>query len=216
MIQYYYGYIFQRESEQGEIAISRYFYHFLEPVSKELARILKELEGAIYNSPRFMLKHSRTLIEALMEKVMVHENMLNEPNVTIMKRIQHLDKEGLLTEEVQNALHEVRKLGNVAAHDIRQFKLSEALITWEYIYIIVKWFVEVYGSHEIEVPPYVDPKLKAESSYVLEEMNIRFKKIEDLLKESISNEQSKEVNKALSETAATTEETVTSWSEILL
>lgn len=56
-----------------------YFYQFLEPVSKELAKTLQELEGAIYTSPRSMLTHSRTLIEALMEKVMVHEHMDNEP-----------------------------------------------------------------------------------------------------------------------------------------
>lgn len=81
--------------------MSNYFYHFLEPISAELARTLKELEGAIYNSPRSMLTHSRTLIEAVMEKVMVHENMPNEPYLTIIERIQDLDENGLLTEEVK-------------------------------------------------------------------------------------------------------------------
>lgn len=69
--------------------------------------------------------------------------------------------------------------------------------------MIVKWFVEVYGSYQIEVPEYVDPKMKVEASYDLEEMNIRFKKIEDLLKESIAKEQPKEMNQALSEIAMT-------------
>lgn len=183
--------------------MSNYFYHFLEPVSRELARTLKELEGAIYSSPRSMLTHSRTLIEAIMEKVMVHENMDNEPYLTINERINDLDESGLLSEEVRNALHEVRKLGNIAAHDIRQFRFSESLITWENIYIIVKWFVEVYGSFEIEVPPYVDPKMKVNSAYDLEEMTIRFKKMEDLLKKSILQEQPKEQEKATNEIAAT-------------
>src|SRR5699024_4491489 len=63
-----------------------------------------------------------------------------------------------------------------------------------------------------EVPEYVDPKMKAESSYDLEEMNIRFKKIEDLLKESIAKEQPKEVleeSVARAEAAAINEETLT-------
>ncbi|MEI3605058.1 DUF4145 domain-containing protein [Pseudogracilibacillus sp. SE30717A] len=180
-----------------------YFYQFLEPVSKELARTLQELEGAIYTSPRSMLTYSRTLIEALMEKVMVHEHMDNEPYLTIKERIEDLDQAGLLTEEVRNALHDVRKFGNIAAHDVRQFRFSESLITWENLYVIVKWFVEVYGSYQIEVPEYVDPKMKVEHSYDLEEMNFRFKKIEDLLKESIAKEQPKEVNQALSEIAVT-------------
>lgn len=93
------------------------FYIFLEPISKELARTLKELEHAIYNSPRTMLTHSRTFIEALLEKIMIHENMPNEPYLTIMERVQDVDENGLLTDEVRNALHEVRKLGNIAAHD---------------------------------------------------------------------------------------------------
>mgnify|MGYP001252643549 FL=1 len=106
--------------------MSNYFYQFLEPISTELARTLKELEGAIYNSPRSMLTHSRTLIEAIMEKVMVHENMDNEPYLTIIERINDLDEGGLLTDEVRNALHEIRKIGNIAAHDVRQFRFSES------------------------------------------------------------------------------------------
>ena len=91
------------------------FYRFLEDISQELARTLYELENAIYNSPRSMLTHSRTFIEALLEKVMIHENMPNEPYLTIKVRIQDLDDNGLLTVDVKNSLHEVRKLGNMAA-----------------------------------------------------------------------------------------------------
>src|SRR5699024_2854963 len=142
-------------------------------------------EGAIYNSPRSMLTHSRTFMEALLERVMVYERMESNPYLSIIERIQELDEDGLLTEEVRNALHEVRKLGNVASHDVRQFRYSESLITWEHLYTIVKWYVEVIGSIEIEVPAYVDPVIKPETSYNLEEMNIRFEKMERLLKQSM-------------------------------
>src|SRR5690625_1597852 len=171
-----------------------HFYRFLEDISQELARTLYELENAIYNSPRSMLTHSRTFIEALLEKVMIHENMSNEPYLTIIERIQDLDGSGLLIEEVKNSLHEVRKLGNVAAHDTRQFRFSESLTAWEHIYIIVKWFVEVYGSYKIEVPDYVDPIMRSDRSYDLEEMTFRFQKIEELLKQSLEKEQPKKTD----------------------
>ena len=171
-----------------------HFYRFLEDISQELARTLYELENAIYNSPRSMLTHSRTFIEALLEKVMIHENMSNEPYLTIIERIQDLDGSGLLTEEVKNSLHEVRKLGNVAAHDTRQFRFSESLTAWEHIYIIVKWFVEVYGSYKIEVPDYVDPIMRSDRSYDLEEMTFRFQKNEELLKQSLEKEQPKKTD----------------------
>lgn len=169
------------------------FYNFLQPISQEFVHTLQELEHAIYNSPRSMLTHSRTFIEALLEKVMIHEHMDNEPYLTIMERIQDVDENGLLTEEVKNALHEVRKLGNIASHDTRQFRFSESLTAWEHLYTILKWFVEVYGSHTIDVPEYVDPVMKRDSAYGLEEMNIRFKQIEELLQQSIQQEQPKEI-----------------------
>lgn len=173
---------------------SNYFYDFLEPISVELTRTLRELENAIYNSPRSMLTHSRTFIEVLLEKVMIYESLPNEPYLTLMERIQSLDANGLLTPEVRNALHEVRKLGNMASHDTRQFRFSESLTAWEHIYTIVKWFVEVYQSYDIEVPEYVDPLMKRDHSYGLEEMALRFKKIEELLKKSLERDQPKNTN----------------------
>lgn len=173
---------------------SRYFYEFLEPISLEFSRTLQELENAIYNSPRSMLTHSRTFIEVLLEKVMIYENMPNEPFYTIIERIRDLDDNGLLIPEVKNALHEVRKLGNMASHDTRQFRFSESLTAWEHIYTIVKWFVEVYVSYDIEVPEYVDPIIKRDNIYGLEEMALRFKKIEELLKQSLEKDQPKKTN----------------------
>lgn len=171
--------------------MTKYFYQFLEPIYPEVANILQELEGIIYNSPRSMLTHSRTLMEAILEKVMVHEGLPNEPYLTIRERIEILESEDLISKQVKKALHDVRKYGNIAAHDVRQFRYSESLITWENIYIIIKWFVEVYGDYKIEVPEYVDPKLTTQSSYNLEEINIRFQRIEELLKQSIAQEQPK-------------------------
>lgn len=192
-----------------EQSMSTYFYQFLEPISEELAQTAKELEGAIYNSPRSMLTHSRTFIEAILTRVMVYEKMDNEPYLTIRERIQDLDQEYLLTNELKHSLDEVRKLGNMAAHDTRQFRYSESLTAWENLYIIVKWYVEVYGSAAIEVPEYVDPVIKPDASYDLEEMKVRFEKIEALLKRSIETErQSKQ--QAHAEVSATVEAADTS------
>lgn len=184
------------KSNYGGLTMGNYFYEFLETVSKELARTLKELENAIYNSPRSMLTHSRTFIEALLEKVMIYEKLPNAPYLTIIERIRELDDNSLLTEEVNNALHEVRKLGNMASHATRQFRFSESLTAWEHIYVIVKWFVEVYGSYDMEVPDYVDPIMKRDQSYDLEEMAFRFKKLEDLLKKSLKEREEDMVSPA--------------------
>lgn len=180
--------------DDRRIVLGNNFYDFLGQISDEFRRTLKELENAIYNSPRSMLTHSRTFIETLLEKVMIHENMPNQSYLTLIERIQNLDDNGLLTDEVRNSLHEVRKLGNMASHDTRQFRFSESLTAWEHIYMIVRWFVEVYAYYDIEVPDYVDPIMRKDSSYDLEEMAFRFNKIEELLKQSLEKEQPKERN----------------------
>lgn len=169
--------------------MGKYFYEFLEEVSEEMAKTLAELEKAIYNSPRSMLTHSRTFIEFILEKVMIHENMPNEPYLTIIERIQDLDNVGILIPKVRNSFHEVRKLGNQASHDTRQFRFSESLTAWENIYTIVKWYIKNYVSDDIKIPEYVDPIMKQENIYELEEMVLRFEKIEELLKKSLENEQ---------------------------
>lgn len=188
--------------------MSKYFYYFLEPYYPELANILLELEGAIFTSPRSMLTHSRTLIENILERVMDQENLPNEPYLTIIERIEILEEEEIINKNIKRALDDIRKYGNMAAHDIRPFRYSEALITWENIYTVIKWFVEVYGDYKIRVPEYVDPKITEKSIYDLEEINIRFQRIEDLLKNSLKENQSinnRVKNEAYNEITSTTE-----------
>ena len=50
-----------------------YFYQFLEPISKELALLAKELENSIFSSPRTMLTHSRVFIENILQQVTKEE-----------------------------------------------------------------------------------------------------------------------------------------------
>ncbi|WP_276649358.1 DUF4145 domain-containing protein [Globicatella sulfidifaciens] len=175
--------------------MTNYFYGFLEIESMELAKNLDELENAIYRSPRSMLTHSRTFIEVLLEKVMIHENIPNEKGLKLIDRINILDSQDLLTQELRNAFHEIRKLGNSASHNPRKFRFSESLQVWEYIYTIMTWYIEVYISHDLQVPEYIDPLMKQEKAYDLGEVEIRLEKMESLLKASLEKERDLEEGK---------------------
>src|SRR5699024_12583505 len=52
-------------------------------------------------------------------------------------------------------------------------------------------------SHDIVVPEYVDPIMKMNRSYDLEEMTLRFKKLEELLKQSLKNERLKQLEEEI-------------------
>ena len=119
---------------------------------------------------------------------MLHENLPSEPYCQSLRGFAFLTNKGL-SDEVKHSLHQVRKSGNMASHDARQFRFSESLTAWEQIYLIVKWFVEVYGPHDMQVPNYVDPLMNRDHTYGLEEMALRFKQIEDLLKKSLERDQ---------------------------
>ncbi|MCM3767748.1 DUF4145 domain-containing protein [Neobacillus niacini] len=177
-----------------------YFYQFLEPISKELALVARELENSIFTSPRMMLTHARVFVENILQQVIRTENLNEEPRANLKDRIDLLNFNGYLTPEIRDALHHVRQIGNQAAHDSRVFRYSEALLSWEAVYKIVSWYLEVYGPVTLKVPEYQDPSPRAEQSFEMSEIEVRLKALEELLTLAGKNEQQETV---LTETAAT-------------
>ena len=177
-----------------------YFYRFLEKVNKELALVARELEQSIYTSPRTMLTHARILIDSILQLVMKEEELEDHPYASLKDRLDELDAKGYLTPEVRDALHNVRMLGNQAAHQSRSFRVSEALQSWESIYIVVKWYLEVYGPIDFVVPDYQDPEYRVEHNYEMPELEARLQVLEDLLKASMTGG-----SEAVEEVAVTTE-----------
>lgn len=159
-----------------------YFYQFLEPISKELALVAKELENSIFNSSRTMLTHSRVFIENILQQVTKAEGIVEDPRTGLKERLDLLNDQGYLIPEIRDALHLVRRLGNQAAHDARMFRYSEALLSWEALYSIVKWYVEVYGPVDVVVPEYQDPSPQVEKVFDMTELEVRLKGLEELLR----------------------------------
>lgn len=178
-----------------------YFYKFLESFSVELAEVAHELELSIYSSPRTMLTHSRTFADTLLQSVIKHEKLNDNPFDSLKERLDKLALNGFLTIEIRDALHVIRKNGNQAAHQTRQFRFSEALITWEALYVVVRWYIEVYGPTDFEVPSYIDPLPTQEESYDMAELEVRLDKLEQLLKLSMI-----QGDEAQAEVAVTSEE----------
>ena len=164
-----------------------YFYKYLEPLSKELAYVARELENSIFSSPRTMLTHARAFVENILQQVIQAEKLPIEQWTNLKERLDLLNDNGYLTPEIRDALHHVRQIGNKAAHDTRRFRYSEALLSWESIYTIVKWYVEVYGPVDLIVPEYVDPSPQ-EKTYDISELEGRLKALEEMLRQALHPE----------------------------
>lgn len=179
-----------------------YFYQFIEPLSKELALVARELENSIFTSPRTMLTHARVFVENILQQVIRAEGLPEDPRANLKDHLDMLNDKGYLIPEIRDALHFVRQIGNQAAHNSRMFRYSEALLSWEALYKIVKWYVEVYGPIDITVPDYQDPSPIMEKRYDMSELEIRLKSLEEILSHSVEKLSSES---ALAETAVSVE-----------
>ncbi len=183
--------------------MDNYYYHFLEQMNKELAFVARELEHSIFASPRTMLTHARVFVETILLLVMKEEELPSKISLTLIERIDTLNDNGYITIEVRDALHSVRMLGNQAAHDTRKFRYSEALQSWEAVYVIVRWYVETYGPIEFIFPEYQDPAAKGQEFYDISEIEIRLGALEQLLNASVGkhdkNLESDEKRKSVAE-----------------
>lgn len=182
-----------------------FFYQFLEPISKELAFLARELENSIFTSPRTMLTHSRVFVEGILQQVLKIEKLLDDQRTNLKDRIDFLNEKGYLTVDISDALHYVRRIGNLAAHDSRRFRYSEALLSWEAIYKIVKWYIEVYWPINFTVPDYQDPSPQNHQAYDITELEVRLKSLEALLQTSVQKLTEETVNKEVAATSVSAE-----------
>ncbi|WP_150284944.1 DUF4145 domain-containing protein [Rummeliibacillus sp. TYF-LIM-RU47] len=179
------------EYNDKENEADSYFYAFLEPISPKMAQLAKELENTIFNSPRMMLTHSRVLSEYILKQV-IKIKKFEEPADNLLDRINLLQHKGCLSEDICNALHHVRKMGNQAAHETRAFRFSEALLSWEALYKIIKWYVDTYGDAKFKVPLYQDPLPTNQNQSATEEIEDRLQSLEELLMSLKEREEGKE------------------------
>lgn len=157
------------------------------------------LENSIFKSPRTMLTHARIFVENILQQVIRAEKLSDEQRTNLKERIDLLNQNGYLIPEIHDALHHVRQIGNQAAHDTRMFRYSEALLSWESVYRIVKWYVEVYGPVECTVPDYQDPSPQIKQSYGIDEIQERLKTLGNLLLSSINKPKDEPENEGIYE-----------------
>lgn len=129
----------------------------LQDINPSLAELTRDIEKLIFVSPRAAMQTTRTMAETLVRQVAELEEM--EHRALNFGELQmKLKSDGVITKETDDAIHFVRKQGNVASHDgTRKILIREALMCWEAQHVILTWFIETYSSTELEVPTYTEP-----------------------------------------------------------
>ena len=163
-----------------------YYYKFLTQVSKDLALLARDLEYSVFTSPRMMLTHARAFVEDIINRVLNIEGISDKDCFGLNDRVMLLQTQGSLPEDVQAAVHHVRKLGNDAAHNTKAFRYSEALSSWEELYVLVRWHMEVYASLDFEMPAYQEPSLDTANQYDVQELELRFSQWQESVLKKVS------------------------------
>ncbi len=154
-----------------EVIMSQKLQGILTEINPSLAELTQEIERLIFVSPRAAMQTTRTMAETLVRQVAQLEG-LEHSEFNFGELQLKLKNEGIITPTTDNAIHFVRRQGNIASHDgTRKMLIREALTCWEYQHLILTWFIETYASPDIEVPDYIEPvpeKSAAESDSLID------------------------------------------------
>lgn len=101
-------------------------FHFLNAKFPQLADAAQLAESYALRDPQAALVKTRLVGEVLAQELAIAVQVDLNPAATQCELINLLRDAGTIDRRIADALHLVRKLGNAAAHDVREFTTAEA------------------------------------------------------------------------------------------
>lgn len=171
-------------------------YNLLKDNYSELYSISLDINDLVFTAPHTVIVKSRVYIELLSKEIAKLEKIEELNTCTLAERLKRLNKLGIIDEELSYYFNEIRKIGNVAAHEEIEGELELALKVHKVIYKITGWFVETYLDYNFKTPIYKSPV--PESNVEKTNSNIIMKligKVDDLLNSNREKEDKVDIKK---------------------
>lgn len=130
---------------------------FLKDRWELLANLGEMAERNVYTDPNTSLIKLRMFGETLTKYIYAMEELEEPKEFTQYDRLAQLKRDGLLTEEVLDILHTLRRAGNKAAHEANFGTSQDALALTRMAFRLGVWFMQVYGDWSFEEPDYKEP-----------------------------------------------------------
>lgn len=166
-------------------------FSYLDKDYRYLNNYIRDINESLFTAPHTAIIKGRTFVERLTQEIAILEDYSLASMISQAERLRTLEIDGIFTEGIDKLFHEVRLIGNKAAHDHVEGELEAALKIHRNIYKITCWFVEVYIDPTFEAPLYKNPMpVKEETAKVDQE------KIADIIKKTMKEymKESKEEN----------------------
>ncbi|MEH7223742.1 type I restriction-modification system endonuclease [Bacillus sp. JJ1566] len=121
-----------------------------------LANLGETAERNVFIDPNTTLMKLRVFAETLTKYVLAYEEIKETYDTKQTDRINALRREDLITQELEDILDTIRKIGNKAMHEgYGTQKEAQALLHMGFRLAV--WFMQVYGDWEFKEPTYQEP-----------------------------------------------------------
>ena len=133
-------------------------YKFLENNYSELYSLSKDIDNQVFTAPHSVIIKSRVFIEQLSKEIATLEGLEELNNLSLAERLNALRSNEVIDRELSDYFHEIRKIGNQAAHEEVEEEIVLALKAHKDIYKVTAWFIETYIDYNFKTPVYKNPK----------------------------------------------------------
>lgn len=159
-------------------------FDFLQSEFPVLSTFGCQAEKYCFSDPNSCLMKLGMIGESIVNLMFTYDRIQLPYDNTAVTRIDNLQREGLLTRDLTDILHALRKARNKAVHENYE-SVSECKILLEMAYSLCEWFMQTYGDWNYQHHDFVMPKLEHKKvSVTQEEKAAEEKQVEELTKQA--------------------------------
>lgn len=132
-------------------------FEFLHNRWEILSNLGEMAERNLFIDPNTSLIKLRMFGETMTKYICALEEMDETKELTQVERLSQLKKDDLITDEIEDYLHTLRKIGNKAVHESGYGSTREAQALSHLAFRLSVWFMQVYGDWDFQAPEYIEP-----------------------------------------------------------
>lgn len=153
-------------------------FEFLHKRWEILSNLGEMAERNLFIDPNTSLIKLRMFGETLTKYICAMEEMNETKELTQVDRLSQLKRYDLISDEIVDYLHTLRKIGNKAVHESGYGSTREAQTLTHLAFRLGSWFMQVYGDWDFQAPEYAEP-VQQETVSNQEELELLAKSYED-------------------------------------
>lgn len=131
-------------------------FYFLEADFPVLAQFGQKAEAYLYSDSNSCLMKLGMIGETVVNLMFTYDRIALPTENTAVNRITTLFREGLLTQDLVDILHALRKTRNKAVHD-NYASVSDGKTLLQMAHGLCEWFMQTYGDWNYQNQPFVMP-----------------------------------------------------------